>query len=129
MAVVGAGSTLAPRLLLAPFFPGAAAQRVAFLAVAVPMLRVAVAWQLSDAASMVFGETLRAAGDTAWPMRVRIAVSWGVFVPVTLLTARWGGGPVAALAVLMAWRFHSGAWRTMKLTGDEPDLGVGEVQG
>ena len=99
---------------------------------AVPLLWVAVAWQLFDATAMVISEALRAAGDTAWPMRVRIAVSWGVFVPVTVLTARWGGGPVAALswvvfyiaalAGLLAWRFARGAWRTMRLTGDEPDL-------
>ena len=100
---------------------------------AVPLLWVAVAWQLFDAATMVLSETLRAAGDTAWPMRMRIAVSWGVFVPVTTLTARWGGGPavalswvvlyMAALAALLAWRFSRGAWRTMELTGDEPALG------
>jgi MATE family multidrug resistance protein len=129
MGVVGVGYALAPRLLLAPFSPGSLAERTAFLAVAVPLLRVAVAWQLFDATTMVFSETLRAAGDTAWPMRVRIAISWGVFVPVTLLTARWGGGPVvalswvvlymAALAALMAWRFRRGAWRSMQLTGDE----------
>lgn len=131
MGLVGAGYALAPRLLLAPFSPGSLAERTAFLAVAVPLLRVAVAWQLFDATTMVFSETLRAAGDTAWPMRVRIAISWGVFVPVTLLTARWGGGPVvalswvvlymAALAALMAWRFRRGAWRTMQLTGDEAE--------
>jgi MATE family multidrug resistance protein len=132
MGLVGVGYTLAPRALLAPFSPGSLAERTAFLTVAVPLLWVAVAWQLFDATAMVISEALRAAGDTAWPMRVRIAVSWGVFVPVTVLTARWGGGPVAALswvvcyiaalAGLLAWRFARGAWRTMRLTGDEPDL-------
>ena len=132
MGVVGVGYALTPRALLAPFSPGGAVERGAFLAVAVPLLWVAVAWQLFDATAMVLSEALRAAGDTAWPMRVRIAVSWGVFVPVTTLTARWGGGPVfalswvvvymAALAALLAWRFGRGAWRTMGLTGDEPDL-------
>jgi multidrug resistance protein, MATE family len=132
MAVVGAGYALAPRLLLSLFSPGTAAERVAFLGAAVPLLWVAVAWQLFDATTMVLSETLRAAGDTAWPMRVRIALSWGAFVPVTVLTARWGGGPVralswivvymAALAALMAWRFAGGAWRAMQLTGDEAPL-------
>lgn len=132
MGLVGVGYTLAPRALLAPFSPGSLAERTVFLTVAVPLLWVAVAWQLFDATAMVISEALRAAGDTAWPMRVRIAVSWGVFVPVTVLTARWGGGPVAALswvvfyiaalAGLLAWRFARGAWRTMRLTDDEPDL-------
>jgi MATE family multidrug resistance protein len=131
MALVGAGYALTPRLLLAPFSPGSLAERTGFLAVGVPLLWVAVAWQLFDAATMVFSETLRAAGDTAWPMRMRIAISWGAFVPITLLTARWGGGPVvalswvvlymAALSALLAWRFAGGAWRAMNLTGDEPE--------
>lgn len=130
MGVVGVGYALAPRLLLAPFSPGSPAERATFLAVAVPLLWVAVAWQLFDAAAMALGETLRAAGDTAWPMRMRIALSWGLFVPATVLTARWGGGPVvalsgvvvymAALAALLAWRFHRGAWRAIRLTGDPP---------
>lgn len=132
MGAVGFGYVLAPRLLLAPFSPGSVAARAMFLTTAVPLLWVAVAWQLFDAASLVFSETLRAAGDTAWPMRMRIFISWGVFVPLTVLTARWGGGPVAALswvvlyvaalAFFMAWRLGRGAWRTMQLTGDEPDL-------
>ncbi len=129
MGVVGVGYALAPRWLLSAFAPGVAGERAAFMAVAVPLLWVAVAWQLFDATTMAVSEALRAAGDTAWPMRVRIAVSWGLFVPVTLLTARMGGGPVgalgwvvaymAALSALMAWRFRGGAWRTMKMTEDD----------
>ena len=134
MLLVGTGYALTPRLLLAPFSPGSVAARTGFLAVGVPLLWVAVAWQLFDAATIVLGETLRAAGDTAWPMRVRIAISWGAFVPITLLTARWGGGPVAALswvvaymaalAALLARRFAGGAWRTVSLTGDEAGVVV-----
>ena len=134
MLLVGTGYALTPRLLLAPFSPGSVAARTGFLAVGVPLLWVAVAWQLFDAATIVLGETLRAAGDTAWPMRVRIAISWGAFVPITLLTARWGGGPVAALswvvaymaalAALLARRVAGGAWRTVSLTGDEAGVVV-----
>ncbi len=126
MAAVGVGYALAPRLLLAPFTTGTPGERAAFTAVAVPLLWVAVAWQLFDATAMVLGETLRAAGDTAWPMRVRIASAWLLFVPATMLTARAGGGPVvslawtvpymAAMAAAVVWRFRSGAWRTMELT-------------
>lgn len=127
MGVVGVGYALAPRWLLSLFASGTG--REAFMAVGVPLLWVAVAWQLFDATTMVFSEALRAAGDTAWPMRVRIAVSWGLFVPVTTATARMGGGPVAALgwvvaymallSALLVWRFRGGAWRTMKLTEDD----------
>ncbi|MEZ4410022.1 MAG: MATE family efflux transporter [Polyangiales bacterium] len=126
MGVVGVGYALAPRVLLARFTTGTAAERAAFTEVAVPLLWVAVAWQLFDATAMVVGETLRAAGDTAWPMRVRIASAWLLFVPATVLTARAGGGPVIALAwtvpymgamaAAVVWRFRTGAWRTMELT-------------
>lgn len=129
MGVVGVGYALAPRWLLSLFASDVAGGRAAFMAVGVPLLWVAVAWQLFDATAMAFSEALRAAGDTAWPMRMRIAVSWGLFVPVTMATARMGGGPVAALgwvvaymallSALLVWRFRGGAWRTMKLTEDD----------
>lgn len=127
MGVASVAYALTPRLLLGPFAPRGA-EAAAFLAVGVPLLRVAVAWNLFDAAAMALSESLRAAGDTAWPMRARIAVSWGLFVPLTVATARAGAGPVATLAwvvfymaaltALLAWRFRGGAWRTMELTGE-----------
>jgi MATE family multidrug resistance protein len=128
MGAVGVLYALTPRLLLHPFAPGDPAARAAFVEAAVPLLRVAVAWQLFDATAMAIGEALRAAGDTAWPMRARIAVSWGLFVPVTIATARAGAGPavtlawvvvyMGALTALLVWRFRSGAWRAMELTGE-----------
>jgi len=127
MGVASVAYALTPRLLLGPFAPRGA-EAAAFLAVGVPLLRVAVAWNLFDAAAMALSESLRAAGDTAWPMRARIAVSWGLFVPLTVATARAGAGPVATLAwvvfymaaltALLAWRFRGGAWRAMELTGE-----------
>jgi len=127
-AAVGALYLLAPRFILRPFAPESPAARAAFVDAAAPLLWVAVAWQLFDAASLALGEALRAAGDTAWPMRARIAMSWGLFVPVTLATARAGAGPaltlgwvvvyMGALTALLAWRFRSGAWRAMELTGE-----------
>jgi len=129
MGVVGVGYFVVPRWLLVPFASGSAAEQAAFVAVAVPLLRVAVGWQLFDATAMAFGEALRAAGDTAWPMRVRIVLSWVGFVPITLWTAHRGAGPaltlgwvvvyMGILAGLLFWRFRSGAWRTMDLTADE----------
>jgi MATE family multidrug resistance protein len=88
-------------------------------------------WQLSDAVSMTLAETLRAAGDTAWTATARLVLAWGVFTPAAFLVVReGGGGPVEAmlclvgyltlLAVALAWRFKTGAWRKIELI--EPSL-------
>ena len=101
--------------------------------VGAPMLAISSAWQLFDAASMTLSETLRAAGDTAWTLGARVVLAWVVFVPASLLVVYvWNGGTIAimlcivgylaALAAAMAWRFRSGRWRDIDLTGREPDL-------
>ncbi len=129
MGVVGLGYGLVPRWLLGPFAPGDASEQAAFLTAAVPLLWVAVGWQLFDATAMAVSEALRAAGDTAWPMRARIALAWLGFVPVTIWSARAGAGPtltlgwvvvyMGILAGALVWRFRAGAWRTMELTAEE----------
>jgi MATE family multidrug resistance protein len=92
------------------------------------MLHISVGWQLFDAVALTVGEALRAAGDTAWSMWARIALGWTLFVPAALISVRVaGGGHVAAmlclvgylalLALALAWRFRSGAWQRIDLTG------------
>lgn len=100
------------------------------------MLAVSAAWQLFDAIAMTLGEVLRAAGDTAWCMWVRLGLGWLLFIPSAVVAITvLGGGPVtamlcvvaymAALAALLTWRFLSGAWRHIDLTGSElPELAV-----
>ncbi|QQR88746.1 MAG: MATE family efflux transporter [Myxococcales bacterium] len=93
------------------------------------MLVVSATWQVFDAVSMSYGETLRAAGDTFWCMLARILLSWLFFVPLAYFSAIiFNGGYLAAmvsllcclvaLAAILAWRFHSGAWRQISLTGN-----------
>jgi MATE family multidrug resistance protein len=123
MVLVGVGYGAAPAALLAVFAKGDGALELA--TVGVRLLWVSIAWQLSDALSVVLSEALRAAGDTTWPMAARIALSWVFFVPAAWWTARAGGGPVAVLlwvvvyitllAALLYARFRRGAWRTMDL--------------
>ena len=95
---------------------------------ALSTLLLSAAWQLFDATSMSLAEALRAAGDTAFTMWARVVIAWAIFVPGTLVTTRWfGGGDVAAaawvvvylalLAGTLAWRFRSGVWRKIDLTG------------
>jgi MATE family multidrug resistance protein len=103
------------------------------VAVGAPMLAISSAWQLFDAAAMTLSETLRAAGDTAWTLAARVVLAWVVFLPTSLATVYlFDGGTVAimiclvaylaSLAGAMAWRFRSGRWRDIDLTGREPEL-------
>ena len=130
--LVGALYLLAPTAVFSPF-AAEEASRAALMLVGVRMLMLSVAWQLFDAAATVLGEALRAAGDTLWPLVLRIAIAWLIFVPGTTLTVhgdgRWPGDVVAVawlvlylalLAVVLVARFSSGAWR--KLTLVEPSI-------
>ena len=103
------------------------------VSVGATILLISAAWQLFDASAMTLSETLRAAGDTAWTALARTVVAWVIFTPISVV---WilvlDGGAVAAttcmvgylllLASAFAWRFRSGAWKRIDLTGVEPEL-------
>jgi len=101
------------------------------VAIGASMLAISAAWQVFDATAMTLAESLRAAGDTAWTATARLVLAWLVFTPAAFLAVDyWGGGPNAAmaclvgylalLAVTLAWRFRTGAWRRIELI--EPKL-------
>ncbi|MGB1013933.1 MAG: MATE family efflux transporter, partial [Nannocystaceae bacterium] len=115
--------------VLMTLFATSGEQSDKLLAVGTALLMISVAWQLFDAVGMSVGEALRAAGDTAWPMWARLCIAWFVFMPAGYLSVTvYGGGHVAAmlcvvgyLALLsgfLGYRFMSGAWRKIDLTGD-----------
>lgn len=92
------------------------------------LLAISAAWQLFDAAVMTLSEALRAAGDTAWVLWARLGLAWIVWLPLSLWVVHGqGAGPPAAtacmlvyfvtLTVAVGWRFRSGAWRRIDLTG------------
>jgi MATE family multidrug resistance protein len=123
--LVGVGCVVAPDLLMAPFSAEGDGVRQA----GVGMLLVAAAWQLFDATATTYAEALRAAGDTQFPMWARLVVAWCVFAPGSWAAVTWWGwGPTATagwlvvylaiLAVVLAWRFHGGAWRSVTLVED-----------
>jgi len=105
--------------------PGADASRL--VEVGAPLLALSAAWQLFDAIGMTLSESLRAAGDTAWPMWARLVIAWVVFLPAAYVSVIvWDGGGIAAiscmvlylalLAGVLSLRFRGGAWRTIELT-------------
>ena len=92
------------------------------------LLAISAAWQLFDAAVMTISEALRAAGDTAWVLWARVGLAWLVWLPLSLwVVYGLGAGPPAAtacflvyfvtLTIAVGWRFRSGAWRHIDLTG------------
>lgn len=125
---VGVLYILFPAQIMQLFAPDGAGDTAEIVVVGASALALSAAWQLFDALTMGVSETLRAAGDTAFSLYARLAVAWLLFVPGSYLAITvYGGGPnaailavVAYLAVLsgvMGWRFRTGRWRDIQLTG------------
>jgi MATE family multidrug resistance protein len=128
MGAVGLFYLAAPGVLIRLF---AAQGSPNIVAAGTTMLTLAAFWQLFDGVGITLSEALRAAGDTSWTMGARIALAWGVFIPLAWIAViRRGGGVVtlmlvligyiALLAAALAWRFASGRWREIVLV--EPDV-------
>ncbi len=124
---VGAAYLLFPRVLIAPFAQGADA--AAMMKVGVRMVMLSAAWQVFDAVAMTTAESLRAAGDTAWPLWARLALAWGLFCPGSYITVRlmhgtdvtamlWVVAYMGLLALALWLRFRSGRWRNIALTSE-----------
>ncbi|MGH7725082.1 MAG: MATE family efflux transporter [Candidatus Eiseniibacteriota bacterium] len=120
-----------PELLMHGFAPPEGIE--GWIAVGGVMLAISGVWQVFDALGLAFGEALRAAGDTAWCLWARLAIAWCVFIPTAYLfvTVRAGGPTavmwcvvfyLACLAVALGFRFRSGAWRRIQLTGQEDPI-------
>ncbi|MCG8420328.1 MAG: MATE family efflux transporter [Proteobacteria bacterium] len=101
-----------------------------FLELGITMLIISAAWQLFDSWAMTLSEALRGAGDTAWCMWARLTLAWFFFIPGSIVAVQvLHGGPIAAvvsfvvyiglLAFLLIYRFYTGAWRNIDLTGGD----------
>ncbi|MBK7864464.1 MAG: MATE family efflux transporter [Archangiaceae bacterium] len=128
---VGVSYLLIPRLLMKPFAQGEAHDAAALVDVGARMLMLSAAWQLFDATCNTVAEALRAAGDTAFTLKARLVLAWGVFFPGSWVTVRmlggtdvhavlWVVGYLALLAAVLWLRFRSGKWRELELV--EPKL-------
>ena len=91
-----------------------------------PLLLVGAVFQIFDALSCVVDGALRGAGDTLWPFAARLALSWGLWVPLAYtlgivleggLVWAWVGGGVyiAVLCFVLIARFRSGAWKQIQI--------------
>jgi MATE family multidrug resistance protein len=131
MVTVGLLYLVAPRALLGVF---AAHDSDALVSIGATMLTLSALWQLFDGIGITLSESLRAAGDTTWPMAARIALAWGVFLPLAWFAVMHRGGGVvtlmlvlvtylALLSTALAWRFSSGAWRAIELVEPEVEAG------
>jgi multidrug resistance protein, MATE family len=127
MACVGLVYLAAPDALFGLFTPPDEDVST-LLATGTLMLALSAVWQLFDATALTFAEALRAAGDTKWPMMVRLGLAWGVWVPFAYAAVHWyGGGPVViilsltgyigVLSILLLLRFKSGRWRSIEMVG------------
>ena len=94
---------------------------------AATMLRLLAIYTIASSSKLVLSGALRAAGDTAWAMRVSIAVHWAMAVAAIIFVrvihahqyVAWSTLIVMnnAHAISVLYRFRTGKWRTMKLIG------------
>ena len=129
--LVGLVYVVDPALVFAPFAVDPATGP-ALLATGQRMLVLSTAWLLFDAAAAVLAESLRAAGDTAFTLWARLAIAWGLFVPGAWVSVRvlgygsdlvavgWLVVYLAALALVLWFRFRGGAWRRLTLVERVP---------
>lgn len=89
-------------------------------------LQVAGIIQLAFALNMIFSGALRGAGDTRWPLYIKLISTWGVRLPVTMLMVGWLGYGLPGIwfamcldftiqGILAAWRFKSGKWQKIEV--------------
>jgi MATE family multidrug resistance protein len=99
--------------------------------------RIALLWvalfQFSDAFCIVYSFASRGAGDTRVPALLFAICCWGIFVPFGVVLSRFvpeagASGPwsmctlyIIVLSVLLWRRFHSGAWRSIRIFRESQD--------
>lgn len=99
----------------------------AVIAMAAKMLIWVALFQMSDALCIVYSFAARGVGDTRVPAMLFAVCCWGIFVSggftMTHVAPGWGvHGPwmmctlyIVVLGGLLYWRFHSEAWRSIRL--------------
>ena len=91
------------------------------------MLRLLALYTIANSSKLVLSGALRAAGDTAWTMRVSIAIHWAMAVAAILLVRvvhahqYWAWSTLVVMnnthALTVLYRYRTGKWRRMRLIG------------
>lgn len=129
--IVGVSYLIVPKLFMEPFAKGNPQDAAELIAVGARMLMLSAAWQLFDATVNTVAEALRAAGDTAYTLKARLVLAWGIFFPGSYVTVRvLGGSDIEAIAWVVLYmgllagvlwlRFRSGKWRELELVEPKP---------
>ena len=90
------------------------------------MLRFVAAYNLLDAAQMIFVSALKGAGDTAFILRVSLVMATSLAGLSFLAVTKWNLGLYGCWVLIAAWiwllgatyflRFQQGKWRSMRVT-------------
>ncbi len=126
MCAIGATFVLFPRGYFELFRPSDGAFTVEeLLSLGRTMLLLMTVWGLLDTVSIILSGALKGAGDTRFVMIYMILGGWLALVPGSVLLLRLGYGIiglwvwlaayVCVLAVGFWWRWHKGAWRSIRL--------------
>jgi Na+-driven multidrug efflux pump len=121
MTALGILTIIFPEVVLSLF-----SKDQAVIDAAIPSLRLMAAFEGLIAAGLVLAQALYGAGNTKYVMYVELVLHFTCLVPLAwLFGVVLGGGPfgvwlaaatyIAALAGLMAWKFHEGKWKSIRL--------------
>ncbi len=109
------------------FIPSSSVNAAEIAAQTYPLMRLMSFFVVGDATYLIFGEALRGAGDTKFYMTVMLTCAWGLLIPGTWLIIykwhlsvfwvwSWLTFYAWLTALLMAWRFFRGKWKTIEIT-------------
>ncbi len=114
-------------LFLHLFIPAGTENGAAIAAKAWPLMKLVSLFVLGDATYLIFGETIRGAGDTKFFMKVMMGCAWLLLIPGTWLLVyklhasviwvwSWLTFYAWLTAVFMVIRFLLGKWKTLEVT-------------
>ena len=125
--LVGLTFFFAAPLLVELFITPSSPNAAEIAAKTYPLMKLISCFALFDAAYLIFGESIRGAGDTKFYMHVMSGCAWGLLVPGTWVLVYKMNASVFAVwswltfyagltAVFMVWRFLQGKWKTIEVT-------------
>ena len=111
------------------FIPPSSADAAANAAKTYPLIKLVSFFVIFDATYLIFGESIRGAGDTKFYMYVMLFCAWGLLIPGTWYIVyklqlsvfwvwSWLTFYAGLTAVFMLWRFFQGKWKTIVVTAD-----------